>query len=204
MSAESLTSVILGYRYWILIPLSILEGPIVALATAALAARGYFNPYVVFCIFIVKDLVVDGGYYYVGRFAVAGQITSRWMAKAHVIPHAESLRPQWEHHAWRTTWIGKLSWGLGPAVLAIAGIVGVPASAFFTYASSVALVQYGVLFALGYTVGHAFTAVSAALRIVQVVVALSLVIAIIYTRRRFANIAGASHSVSLPHSTDGT
>lgn len=57
------------YRYWIIIPLSLLEGPMVAVATGALSSRGYFNPYLACLFFVAKDVVVDSAYYYLGRVA---------------------------------------------------------------------------------------------------------------------------------------
>jgi len=182
MSLDSLTSIVIAHRYWILVPLSLLEGPIVAFAAAALASRGYFDPYAAFGLFVVKDLLVDGGYYYAGRLAAGRRETSRLMAR--VSSNLDQFRVQWTRHAWRTTLAGKLCWGIGPIVLATGGVIGVPAKAFFTYVLIVALLQYGVLFALGYSVGRAFQAVSVAMRAVQFVVAASVVAAILYGRWR--------------------
>jgi membrane protein DedA with SNARE-associated domain len=184
MSSDAFSPLILAYRYWILIPLAILEGPSVAFVTAALAARGYFNPYVAFWIFIAKDVVIDGAYYYVGQSAATRRLTSAWLAKAHMTSNIERLRAQWDGHAWRMISVGKFCWGLGPAILATAGIVGVPASSFFVYVASVALLQYSIVFVLGYTFGHAFAAVSTALRTVQIIVAMTVIIAVIFARRR--------------------
>jgi membrane protein DedA with SNARE-associated domain len=184
MSVEPLTRIILTYRYWILIPLSLIEGPIVAFATAALAARGYFNLYVVFWFFVIKDVIVDGAYYYAGRFVAAGRITSRFMTHSHVIRNIGRVRSQWEDHAWRTMAAGKLCWGLGPAVLTSGGIIGVPVRAFLTYASALAVLQYGVLVGLGYKVGQAFQTVSVLVRTAQIVVAGAVVVALIYARQR--------------------
>jgi membrane protein DedA with SNARE-associated domain len=185
MAGASLTRIILTYRYWILIPLSFVEGPIVAFATAALAARGYFNLYLAFCFFVLKDVIVDGGYYYVGRFVAAGRISARFMANARVIRNIDRVRSQWEGHVWRTMAAGKLCWGLGPAVLASGGAIGMPVGAFLTYAAVVAVLQYAVLFGLGYTVGQAFQAVSALVRTAQIAVAVAIVAALIYTRQRW-------------------
>src|SRR3989338_6591219 len=45
MSLDFTTQIILEYRYWILIPLSLIEGPIVAFVAGTLASVGYFNLY---------------------------------------------------------------------------------------------------------------------------------------------------------------
>ena len=80
--------------------------------------------------------------------------------------------------------VAKLSWGLAPAFLAIAGIINVPVAIFFRYALAIALVQYGVLLVLGYYFGHAVGAVSLAIRIVGYLVAGVALVGIVFVRRR--------------------
>jgi membrane-associated protein len=185
MRFDSLAPVLIEYRYWILIPLSILEGPTVAFVAGTLAALGYFNLYVAYGIFIVKDIVVDGVYYYVGRFAGEKPFVARLLTKAHVTStEIDQVRVQWHRHGWRTMSVGKLSWGLSPAFLAIAGMVDVPAAIFFRYAVGIALAQYGVLLVLGYYFGHAIGPVSQALRVIGYSVAGATLVAIVYVRRR--------------------
>jgi membrane protein DedA with SNARE-associated domain len=185
MRLDSLTPVLIEYRYWILIPLSLLEGPIAAFVAGTLASLGYFNPYVVYGIFIVKDFVVDGAYYYVGRFAGGTSTVARLLTKANVTSaEIDHVRLLWNRHGWRTMFIAKLSWGLSPAFLAIAGIVAVPITVFLRYAVGIALVQYGALLVLGYYFGNAIGAVSQAIRIIGYVVASAALAAIVYLRRR--------------------
>ncbi len=184
MSLESLTHAIHIYRYWILIPLSLVEGPIVGFLAAVLAARGELNVYAAFGFFVLKDLIMDGGYYYAGRYAAVGRLTARVIRHARVAGNIERCRLEWERHAWRTMVAGKLCWGVGPAVLSTGGIVGVPIELFLGYALAVAVLQYGVLFSLGYTIGYAFQAVSTVLRTVQIVLAVLVIAVLIYARRR--------------------
>jgi membrane protein DedA with SNARE-associated domain len=182
---ESLTPVLITYRYWILIPLSLLEGPTVAFVAGTLASLGYFNLYVAYGIFIVKDFVVDGVYYYAGRFAGDKPFVARLLTQAHVTPaEIDHVRSQWNRHGWRTMCVAKLAWGLSPAFLAIAGIVAVPAPSFFRYAIGIALVQYGVLMVLGYYFGYAIGTVSQAIRVMGYIVAGAALVTIVYVRRR--------------------
>ena len=185
MPLDGLTRVLIEYRYWIILPLALVEGPMVAFVTAALSSRGYFNPYVVYWIFIVKDVVVDGSAYYLGRFAEDKPLVTRLLAKAHVTPtEIAHVRLLWARHGWRAMCVAKLSWGLSPALLAVAGIVAVPAALFFRYAVGIALVEYGILFGLGYYFGHTMSTVSTAIRITQYAVAGAAVIVIVYVRSR--------------------
>lgn len=177
--------ILLKYRYWIIIPLSLLEGPMVAVATGALSSVGYFNPYLACSFFIVKDVVVDGGYYYLGRVAVDHPFGAKLLGRMRVTPNeVERLRALWDSRGWRTMVVGKLAWGLSPLFLAAAGIVGVPVRRFFRYAAGVAVAQYVVLFLVGYYFGAATTTVSTALRIVQYGLALGILGGLVYVRRR--------------------
>src|ERR1019366_5473637 len=175
MDLGSVASILMKYRYWIIIPLSLVEGPMVAVATGALSSLGYFNPYVACSFFIAKDVLVDGGYYYLGRVAGDHPFCARLLERMRVTANeVERVRGLWSSHGWRTMFVGKLAWGLSPLFLAAAGIVAVPVSLFIRYAAGVALVQYVILFLLGYYFGSATATVSAALRIVQYGIALGV------------------------------
>jgi membrane protein DedA with SNARE-associated domain len=185
MHLESLTRALIHYRYWILIPLALLEGPMVAFVTGTLSSLGYFNLYVAFWMFVVKDMAVDGLYYYLGRFAGKKPFVTRLLTRARVTgDELQHVRFLWDRHGWRTMFVGKLSLGLSPAFLAVAGIVALPAAIFFRYAVGVALIQYGVLLGLGFYFGHAIGAASHAIRLIQCVGGGAVLIAIIYVCRR--------------------
>ena len=185
MAPESLASTLIAYRYWILIPLSLLEGPTVAFITGTLTARGYFNPYVVYGIFISKDAAVDAVYYFLGRFGAGTRLVRKALRTARVtdqeLQHVHAL---WHRHGWRTMCVGKLAWGLSPVVLMVAGIVAFPFPRYLGYAVGVALAQYAALLALGYYFGQAVGTLSTTIRVIQYLFAAVVLAAIVYLRRR--------------------
>lgn len=63
--------IIADYRYLVIFPLAVIEGPVVALAAGALAASGDLDPFVTFLILVAADLVGDAFYYSLGRFGHA-------------------------------------------------------------------------------------------------------------------------------------
>ncbi len=157
----------------------------VAVATGALSFRGYFNPYFACSLFVVKDVVVDGGYYYLGRVAVDHRLGARLLIRMRVTAkEVERLRGFWDSRGWRTMFVGKLAWGLSPIFLAAAGIVAVPFRRFLRYAAGVAITQYIVLFLLGYYFGAVTTGVSTAIGIVQYGFALIVLGGLLYARWR--------------------
>src|SRR3989344_6373615 len=66
MSLEALLPLIIEYRYLILLPLSFIEGPIIAFIAGMLANLGYFNLYVLAVFFLARDVSVDLACYYLG------------------------------------------------------------------------------------------------------------------------------------------
>ena len=185
MHVTAIAPVLLRYRYWIIIPLAMLEGPMVAVATGALSSGGYFNPYLACSLFVAKDVVVDGAYYYLGRVASDRPFGARLLARIRVTANeVERVRGLWDVHGWRTMFVGKLAWGLSPIFLAVAGIIAVPVDRFFRYAVGVALLQYVVLFLIGYYFGAATATVSTVLRLVQYGIAIVVVGGLVYLRGR--------------------
>jgi membrane protein DedA with SNARE-associated domain len=89
--------------------------------------------------------------------------------------------------------VGKLSFGLAPVFLVVAGIVAVPTGPFFRYAIGVAMVQYSVLLPLGLYCGQAIGADSRAVRLIQLVGVGAALVAIVYARR-FASRAASLES----------
>lgn len=173
MSVESITPLIIEYRYWLLVPLTFIEGPIVGFITGGLSRLGYFDPFIAFSIFIVRDVLVDAVWYAVGYYGGRTRLAGWFLKKIKVTPeHLHGVRKLWDTRPFRTMFISKLSYGIAQIFLAVAGIVGMPFSAYFRYGLAVALVEYGGLFILGYVIGGAFGSLASILSNIQWVVAI--------------------------------
>jgi membrane protein DedA with SNARE-associated domain len=187
MSIESITPLIVEYRYWILIPLTFIEGPIVGFIAGALSKLGYFNPFFAFSIFIFRDVLVDNLWYLAGHQGGKTRLANWLLKKVRVTDeHLHSVRTLWDTHGLRTMFVAKLSYGIAQLFLVVAGMVQMPLRRFFRYALIVALVEYGGLFICGYIVGGAFGSMTAVLSNIQWVIAiLALVIALYYIFTHF-------------------
>jgi membrane protein DedA with SNARE-associated domain len=154
MSIESLTHLILTYRYWVLIPLTFIEGPIVAFVSGTLASLGYFNIYVLALIFFFRDLILDCTMYAVGYFGGRTAFAMRMLKKIGVTEdHLGNVKELWERRPARTMLLGKISYGVSAAFIVVAGTVRMNLRKFVMYGSLVAVLQYGVLLTLGYFFG---------------------------------------------------
>jgi len=171
MGPDYLTVLILTYRYWIVIPLTFVEGPMVALVVGTLSSFGYFNPFIAILIFFVKDMVMDAGFYFLGRYAKKAAFVQRLLKKGGLVGEStDKLRMQWQDHAWRTMFISKLPHGFASAFLTMSGVVEAPLGKFLMYGAIIALIQYGLLFTLGYFFGSFIGAHAGAVSWLQYIV----------------------------------
>lgn len=157
MSLDSATELILTYRYFILIPLTFLEGPIVAFIAGTLASLGYFNMYALAALFFARDISMDLLCYALGHFGWRQGWVRRWVAKMGVTEeHLGEVEALWSRYGFRTMFFSKLSYGIAAAFVVVAGVVGMPLKRFIAYGAVVTVLQYGSLLFLGYFLGNAF------------------------------------------------
>jgi len=154
VSPEALTELILQYRYWILIPLSFIEGPLVAFIGGTLAAVGLFNIYFLLVLFFVRDLILDAVYYAIGYFGGDTRFANRMLARLKITPdHLAQARSLWERRPMMTMFVGKLAYGIASAFIVAVGMMKMPLGLFFKYGAIVAIVEYGGFLATGYFLG---------------------------------------------------
>lgn len=181
MAPDHLTQLIIDYRYWIVIPLSFLEGPVVAFAVGTLSQFGYFNPFVAVWVFFAKDMIMDGLFYFLGRFATRAAFVQRILHRGGIITEStEEFREQWERHAFRTMFMAKLPHGFSSVFLAMSGVIKAPWGRFFSYAAVIAVLQYVLLFVLGYYFGSWLGLSSSLITRVQYVLTGVFAIAAVY------------------------
>lgn len=189
MGSEHLTQLILDYRYWVLIPLSVIEGPVVAFVAGTLAALGYFNIWVLVLFFFARDMIMDAFYYALGYYGGKTAIAQKMLRKIGVEEsHLEDIRKLWEKHAGKTMFLGKLSYGIASSFIAFAGTVHMPLKKFFGWGAIVALVQFGTLLLLGYFLGASLggTITRILENIQYAIVAITLLVTLYYFGSRYA------------------
>jgi membrane protein DedA with SNARE-associated domain len=157
MPIDSITQLIIDYRYWILLPLTFIEGPTVAFVAGTMAAAGYFNIYALAVLFFVRDMGLDAVYYMMGYYGGRTGFAIRMLAKINITEdHLDNVRAIWEKHPGVTMFIGKLSYGIATAFIVAAGTIKMPLRTFFGYGFIVAILQYGGLLMAGYFLGASF------------------------------------------------
>ncbi|MEY4747714.1 MAG: hypothetical protein RLZZ416_763 [Candidatus Parcubacteria bacterium] len=155
MDADHITQLLLQYRYLILLPLSIFEGPVAAVAAGALASLGYFNVLVLALFFFLIDMAKDAFYYSLGYWGGNTRIVHNLLKKLGLHGHLDHIRHLWDKHAGKTMFLGKLSYGIASSFVVLAGTIKMPLKKFFGWGAAVAVAQYWTLLAIGYFFGNA-------------------------------------------------
>ncbi len=157
MSLDSITPLILEYRYWILIPLTFIEGPIAAFVAGTFASLGFFNFWALAALFFARDISMDLACYYLGHYGWRFNFVRRAVAKVGVTKeHLDDVHRLWFNHGLSTMFFSKLSYGIAAAFVMVAGLVELPVWRFIRYGAIVTVLQYGTLLVLGYFLGNAF------------------------------------------------
>ena len=148
------------YKYLLLFPLAVIEGPIITIIAGLLVATGLLNPYLVYVIVVAGDIVGDTVWYLVGRFGHTH--ISRWLERFFGITREkiDQAKAKIEKRRFRMTALFKLTQGIGFAGLVAAGAVRVSYPLFVLACLSVTLGQVAVYLTLGIFFGSAYQHIS--------------------------------------------
>ena len=135
---------ILAYKYLILLPLSIIEGPFLAVICGFLVVGKILNPWIVFPILLAGDIIGDALLYYAGR---TGKGVLRFFKVKE--ENLEEAKKYFANNHHKALIMSKLIHGLGFTGLLAAGAVRVPYKKYFITCATVTLVQSAILLALG-------------------------------------------------------
>lgn len=142
------------YGYWLMLPLMIIEGPVVTLLSAMMASLGAFNVFVVFLLSIAGDLIGDVLFYYFGYRFGLGFV--RGMGKYIGITEklVSRMEKYFECHGGKTIFLVKSTTGLCWATFVTAGIVKMDFRKFLKYSFYGGIIWSGFLVAMGYFYGY--------------------------------------------------
>lgn len=149
---ENLVLLLTNYGYFILFPLAVIEGPMVAIVAGFLSSLGFMNIFFAFAIIMTGDVVGDSGYYMIGRWG--GNYFSRYFTK-----HAEKIskvKTYFETHQRKAIALSKLFHGIGITGLLAAGSLKIPYKRYITICFLTTAAQSVVLFIIGILFGHTY------------------------------------------------
>lgn len=133
----------------LILPLAVIEGPVVSVLAGFLSAQGDFHWYWALCLLVCGDLIGDGIYYWIGR---SGRASLTGLGKllrmrAHVTTAVQcGLRC----NAVKMLFIGKWTHSIGGLVLVGSGMLRVPILRFILVNLVATVPKSAVLFGFGY------------------------------------------------------
>jgi membrane protein DedA with SNARE-associated domain len=133
----------------LILPLAVIEGPIVTIVTGFLTAQGYFGWYWALPLLMIGDVIGDVGYYAIGRSGIArlGRIVG---IRGALTP---ALRRDLTRNATKMLLIGKWTHTIGGLVLVGSGMLRMPLPRFILVNLLATIPKSAVLFGLGYFAG---------------------------------------------------
>ena len=151
----SVLALLIQYKYLILFPIAVIEGPFTAIIVGFLASSNVFNIFLVYFVVVLGDMVGDSLYYFLGRLSGSSIIKhgGRLGITSEKIEVAKQYFADYHH---RTLIISKLAYGVGISGLVAAGILKISYKKFIKTCLYIALIQSAFLISIGFLFGHAY------------------------------------------------
>ncbi|HEX9503671.1 MAG TPA: VTT domain-containing protein [Patescibacteria group bacterium] len=158
-SFTKILELLVHYRYFVLFPISIVEGPIVTVLGGFLASMGQLSVLWVFVVVVLGDLVGDSLYYFLGT-------KSRNLAESSVMKflgiteeRLVSLDEHFTKHTGKTLLLGKFTQAFGSVVLVAAGAARISYLKFILYNFIGTVPKSIILILVGYYFGQAYATI---------------------------------------------
>jgi membrane protein DedA with SNARE-associated domain len=141
------------YTYFIIFPISILEGPVISIIAGFLVSTGILKWYIAGLVLLVGDIVGDIFYYGVGRYSEE-YVIKRWGHYVGITRERVNVfKSQFLNHSIKLILFSKTQ-PAGAAVLFAAGVARMPFSKFVLYSVVGSFPKTVLFMAAGYYLGE--------------------------------------------------
>lgn len=190
-SGGEIIQLLTTYRYLILLPLSIIEGPIITVIAGFLSTTGLFNPFAVYGIVIAGDIIGDTIAYSVGRFGGIHLLKTKVGKFMGVTPEKlTEAKDKFQKHQKKTLIFSKLFHGFGITGLTTAGILKINYWKYLITCLSVTIIQAAILLIIGILFGSAYQSLGKYINYfvaTTIIVGICIVIYLIIKNRKHEN-----------------
>lgn len=145
------------YKYWILLPLAIIEGPLLAIIVGFLITLSIFNPLIAFFILVLGDVIGDMLMYLLGRWGGKPILSKFGRFLGVTEQKLNDARVFFSDRHTKAVVLSKLIHGVGFVGLITAGILRVSYRKFALTCLSLSIAQVTLMLILGVLFGHAYT-----------------------------------------------
>ncbi len=145
------------YKYFVIFPLAIVEGPILTVLTGFLSSLGTFNPFVAYGIILIGDVTGDALLYGIGRYSHK-KFSARILKLLKISEERmEFFKQQFARHPKKILLSSKFLYGAGAIGLVTAGFTRFSFKRYVLYNALGSMFQVLVLILIGYYFGQAYT-----------------------------------------------
>jgi membrane-associated protein len=151
------------FKYLILFPLAIVEGPILAVIAGLLCIEGFLNPWLVYPIIVLGDITGDSLLYALGRWSHSShsEEPGRWRRLIGLsAAKLDRARAYFDQNPVKTVSLSKVILGVGVAGIFLAGNARVRYRTFIGVCLLVSAAQYIVYLSIGLLFGRAYKEIS--------------------------------------------
>jgi membrane protein DedA with SNARE-associated domain len=179
----TLDAFLIAHGSALILPLAVVEGPFVSIASGFLAARGYVGWVLAFCLLACGDVIGDVMYYWVGRSGKTplGFVLRRLGVRGTLSPQ---MQARLKDNATQVLLIGKWTQSAGLLVLVGCGMLRVPLPRFILVNTLATLPKTAVLMAVGAVAGNHVATLEDHATLTAIVLGLIAVVAILLVLRR--------------------
>lgn len=118
---------LIAYAYPLMIPLSLVEGPLVALASGVGASMGRINPWFAYGIVMGGGLFQDVVYYWLGTLVMKSDKVRRLAERTRLVRDTfKPLQAAWRDKTFATLAASKFAYGLYAPIIVSAGMAKAP------------------------------------------------------------------------------
>ena len=163
---SQIMQLLIQYKYLILFPIVVVEGPIATIAAGFILSLGYMNFFAVYLVIMVGDIAGDAVYYVMGRFG-GRHFVERWGRYIGLNPERVfHFEKHFEKHGGKTLLLGKLAHGIGAIFLIAAGLTRMSFLKFISANFFATLIKSLALLLIGFYFGQALVKINSILEFV--------------------------------------
>lgn len=179
-SLDNILALLLQYKYLILFPISVIEGPIISILAGVMIARELFDPLITWIILIIGDITGDTLYYCLGRYGGRPFIRKH----GYLLKLKEEKMAIWEEHFHhkapkRTLFLGKTQpWG--SVILFAAGAAKMPYLKFLVINTIASIPKALLLILIGYYFNEAYIVTDRYLQYTGIILTIIGILIVLY------------------------
>lgn len=158
------------YKYWVIFPIAVVEGPIITIITGFLASMGYLGLVAGFLTVSIGDLVGDSLTYWIGRLGRERFVRRYGKYFGLTWARVEKLEHYFEKHSRATFLFGKFMHGSGYVTWFATGIARVPFGRFLGFNTITTAIKSTILILIGYYFGRAYMTFDSVLSKISLIV----------------------------------